>query len=252
MIFSSSRCLLLSLCAVAVAAHAQPPMATPTPAPKPKEGYIRLWNMLPKEAGEVAVQVDTGSGEPQIIAAGPPGNFSAGYVPVKPGRYPIKIVRMDDPKTPLKSVDLVMRADVYVTFLAQAKDGALSIEMLDDTVARSPETPGKLTIRHFLPGAKVTISRKGTAPIGPLGDGAVQVVDNLPARAEVFKLKAVLPDGNTREWTTEVDFKTCRHVSMLLALDPYGRFRPRTAPDGQPEFTDPEAALVPATPTLRR
>ena len=225
-------------------AFAQPPAPTPAPSPTPvpkiKDGFIRFWNMLPKEAGELLLQYDAG-GQANTVAAAEPGNFSAGYIPVKPARYNLKVVRTDDPKTVLKTFDVVMRANVYVSFLAQAKDGALSIEMLDDTYDRKSATTGKLTVRHFLPGAKVTIAPAGAKPAGPLTDGAVEVFDALPAQPVLVKMKALLPDGSNRDWAMEVNLRDCRHASIILALDPYGRFRPRLSPDGQPDFSDPEA-----------
>jgi hypothetical protein len=239
MTFSFCKSLLLSLLVAAPLLAQAPKPATPTPAPKPKEGYVRFWNMLPEEAGDLNILHDTGAGEPQVFAGASPANYSAGYFPVKPGRYALKVVRVLDPKTPLKTFDLVLRADVYVTFLAQVKDHALSIEMLDDTYDREKTFAGRLTIRHLLPGAKISVTPTDRRTLGPLTDGAVEVLDDLPLKSVLLKMKATLPNGKTRDWTSEVDFRGCRHASLLLALDPYGRFRPRLSADGQSEFSEP-------------
>jgi hypothetical protein len=205
---------------------------------------VRFWNMLPQETGELALQYGPDSA-PTVLAGGDPGNFSAGYIPVKPGRYDLKVVRTADPKTPLKSFDLVLRADVYVTFLAQVKDRQLSIEMLDDTYNRKEAANGRLVVRHFLPGAKISVTAAGVKSVGPLTEGGTEVLDALPLRPVVFQMKAALSDGRTRDWSMELDFRNCRHASLLLSLDPYGRFRPRLSPDGQLDFSDPEAVPVP-------
>jgi hypothetical protein len=66
-------------------------------------------------------------------------------------------------------------------------------------------------------------------------------MEGFPAQSVMLKMNAILPDGQKRDWSTEVDFRACRHATLLLALDPYGRFRPRISPDGQREFVEPPA-----------
>lgn len=239
MISRFCKLVLLSLLAIPVLAQTVPPGATPvptpTPAPKPKEGYIRLWNMIPAGGDELSVVHDTG-GAGEALASSTPCNYSAGYVPVKPGRYALKLVRTAAPDVAIKTFDVVMRADVYVTFLAQKKGDEISVEMLDDTYDRTKALAGRLTIRHFLPGTKVTVTPAGQRATGQLTDGTVEVLEELPLRPILFRMRATLPGGGIRDWTTEVDFRVCRRASLLLGLDPYGRFRPRVSPDGQFEL----------------
>jgi len=195
--------------------------------------------MLPPEAGDLSLLQDNG-GEGEIVASAPPTNVAARYIPLKAGRYPLKIVRSADPKTPLKTVDLVLRQDVFVTFVAYVKDKALAVEMIDDTFDPTVTTAGKLTIHHFLPGARITIAATANAKTGTLTEGTTEVLENLPLRPLMVQMKAALPDGQVREWTAEANFKLYRHASVLLVLDPYGRFRPRIVVDGQTNSTAPE------------
>jgi|GEM_PF-2964363 len=214
---------------------AQPPVgATPTPSPeekKPKFGYVRAWNFLPVDAGDVTLLQDNG-GEGEPITTMAPSNWSAGYIPLKPARYGFKVVRTAD-KTPLKTLDVLLRADVYITILVSMKEGAITVEMLDDTYDQVQTVTGKLTVRHLIPGAKLSVTVPGVATSGALTDGAVHVLENLPLRPVMIQMHAALPDGRVRDWNSQINFSDCRHASILLGLDNYKRFRPRIVADGQ-------------------
>jgi len=241
MTFSFFKWLTLSLILSAGPVLAQAPAsATPDPADakKPKEGFVRFWNMLPKAAGELSLVYDS-AGETTTLLSAAPNNYYAGYTPIKPGRYALRMVRSADPKTSLKTFDLILRANVYVTFYAHVVDGAMAVEMLDDTYDRTKADTGSLTIRHLYPGVKVTVHSDTDPTVQALEFGEVKKLDGLPLKTIFFQMEASLPDGQVKKWATEVNFSGCRHASLLLIQDPYGRFRPRASPDGQTEFTAP-------------
>jgi hypothetical protein len=240
---SSFRWLFLSLILSAAPLRAQEP-AAPSPAAaagaakKPKEGYVRFWNMLSKQTGEFSLVQETGADAASLLSAAP-NNYYASYVPFKPGRYALKVIRSADPKTSIKTFDLILRSDVYVTFYAHMADGVLAVEMLDDTYDRAKTDAGSLTIRQLYPGVKVTVRTSVNSASRPLEFGQVDKLDGLPLKPVFLQMEAALPGGRVRKWATEVNFSGCRHASLLLVQDPYGRFRPRISPDGQAEFTEP-------------
>lgn len=215
---------------------AQPPAGSPTPAPvpeekKPKFGYVRAWNFLPAEAGSVTLLQDNG-GEGEPITTLTPSNWSADYIPLKPARYGFKVIRTAD-KTPLKTLDVILRADVYVTISVSIKEGAIAVELLDDTYDQVQTVTGKLTVRHLIPGAKLSVTIPGIATTGQLENGATHVLENLPLRPVMVQMHAALPDGRVRDWNSQINFSDCRHASVFLSLDSYKRFRPRIVADGQ-------------------
>lgn len=250
MMSSFFRCLILCLILNAASLLAQAPASATTDAAaspsgatpaskKAKEGYLRFWNMLPKQTGEISLIHDTGAANPTALLSAAPNNYYASYIATKPGHYLLKVVRAAEPKTPLKTFDLILRPDVYVTFYAHVVDGALTIEMLDDTYDRKKADTGSLTIRHLFPGVKVTVKTNSNSASPLMEYGQVEKLEGLPLKPVFLQMEASMPNGQTKRWATEVDFAGCRHASLLLIQDPYGRFRPRVSPDGQPEFTEP-------------
>ncbi len=232
--------LLLSVAPLLAQTPATPVPATPEPK-EPKEAYVRFWNMLPKEAGALTMLRQISGAEPEAIASAAPANTYAGYLAVKPGRYGLRIVRAAEPENALKTFDLVLRGDVFVTFIARVVDRQLTVEMVDDTYDKKEAINGRLTVRHELPGATISVAAAGQPGARGLAYGQVEKLEGFPAKPVLLKMNAVLADGQKRDWAMEVDFRSCRHVTLLLALDPYGRFRPRISPEGQREFSEPSA-----------
>jgi len=226
-------------------AQAAPPPPEATPAPKdekiPKLGYFRFWNMMPVEAGEFQLLHDTGAADPVVLIGAESMNFFADYVATKPGRYALKVVRLAEPKTVLKTFDVVLKANVFVTFFARPVEGKLSIEMLDDTYDPEKELTGKIALRHFIKDAAITVKSNASPQPIALAFGEERVVENLPLKPIVFQMQATMPDGKTRSWASEVNFSKTRHATLFLVLDVYGRFRPRASADGQAEvdYTTP-------------
>jgi len=241
MTFRFFRSALSALCLSALPLAAQtatpPPAATPAPEDekKPKLGYFRFWNMMPTEAGEFQLLHDAGGPEPVILIGAESMNFFADYVGVKPGRYALKVVRVADPKTVLKTFDVVMKKDVFVTFYARAIEGKLSLEMLDDTYDLEKALTGKIVLRQFVKDAAITVKSTALSQPAALAFGEERVLENLPLKPVVFQMQATMPDGKVRSWASEVDFRNTRHASLFLVLDVYGRFRPRPSADGQAE-----------------
>lgn len=240
--------LILSLAlatSLQVAAQGPPtvPGATPAPEKKPKVGYMRFWNMLPAETGDLQVLQDAGAGESTAILNAEVNNVYVSYNPFKPGRYALKVVRAADPKTVIKDFDLILRADVYVSFYARKVDDKVVIDMIDDTYDRTTALSGKAVIRHRIPGASVTIKSAALPLPITLAYGDERVLENLPLKPVVFNMQLVGANGIPKGWTIEVDFQTNRHSSIWLVSDTFGRFRPRTSIDGQLEDAPP--ALTP-------
>jgi hypothetical protein len=210
------------------------PRATPAPGKKPKEGNFRFWNMLPRTESELLL-IKNGAGpdgEPLLTAT--PGNYYASYIKVPPARYSLKVVRPSDPQTALENFDVLVRSEVYVTFLAHLVNGKPKVEMVDDTFDAATATAGRLTIRQHFPDANVVVTTNTQVTSRNLAPGETQALDGLPLKSIELKMRATLPGGQTQTWATEVDFRTARHASLLVIPDPYGRFRPRVSIDGNP------------------
>lgn len=232
----SFRLALLSALLLCVGmVHAQPATPAPTPAPpkKPKEGYFRFWNMLPRDAGDLVLIHDNGTpdGDPLLFAS--PMNYHADYLPVPLARYALKIVRRTDLKLAVQTFDVLVRADVHVTFLAQLSGGKLNVEMLDDTYDPEKAIAGRLTIRHFFPAATVQVTSSSQLASRALTPGESQAIEGFPLQPVMLEMRATLANGKTQTWSSEVDFSRARHASLLIVPDPYGRFRPRVSIDGR-------------------
>lgn len=248
MTFSFSKllpCSLLICLMMAGSLVAQTPVATPTPEPKErkvKQGYMRFWNMLPKEAGDLVLIKNTGKAEGEPVMSAEPRNYYSDYIPVPVGRYALKAVRSEQPEVSLGDFDVLLRSDVYVTFLASIVEGKLKVEMLDDTYDPTASPTGQLTIRQQFLNARVIISVAGSSIRSrELTFGETETIEGLPLKTIELKMTAVLANGQKQAWNTDVDFRTVRRAALLIIPDAYGRFRPRLAMSGNPKAPSPGA-----------
>jgi hypothetical protein len=161
-------------------------------------------------------------------------------------------VKAADKATPLQTFDVLMRKDVYVTFLATQVDGKVKVEMVDDTYNPVDVPAGRLTVRNHFPDAQVSVTGAGQIKSRALASGEAQVLDGFPLGTVMLQMQAKLPSGKVQKWSTEVDFRASKHASLLVVPDAYGRFRPRLSLDGPgaPAAVPPPAALsvAPAAP----
>lgn len=244
MTFRSCRSALLSvllLCAAFAHAQTTAPASTPAAAKKPKEGYFRFWNMLPRDGGDLVLLHDNGTPEGDPLLHASPLNYHADYLPVPLARYALKVVRRTDQKLALETFDVLVRADVYVTFLAQLVDGKVTVEMLDDTYAPEKAVAGRLTVRHFFPAATVQVTSSLQLASRALTHGESQTIEGFPLQPVMIEMRATMANGKTQTWSSEVDFSRARHASLLVVPDPYGRFRPRVSIDGRAAGGTPQS-----------
>ena len=208
-------------------------VGTPAPAEKkPKHGYIRFWNMLPKGSGPLLLQQKGAAPDAAPIATAEPLNYYASYEPVAPAKYALSVVRAGNTSAPLQQFNLLLRSDVYVTFLAREVNGKPTVEMLDDTYDPAAVTAGRITIRNHFPDAQVTVTGDASIQSRLLSCGDFQVLDGFPLRPVLLEMQAKLPNGKTQRWSAEVDFRSSKRATLLVMADPYGRFRPRVSADG--------------------
>jgi hypothetical protein len=235
--------LLLAGCCAAVSLHAQTPAspaAPPARESRQKNGYLRFWNMLPKESGELVLIKDNGTPEGEPLLSAAPANFYASYIPLPVGRYALKLVRREAPEAVIQTLAMTLRSEDSVTFLASAADRKLKVEMLDDTYDPAAALAGRLTIRQYFPDARVLVSVGPQVKSRELSPGETEIIEGIPLQSYELKMRATLAGGKTESWSTEVNFQTLRHATLLVVPDPYGRFRPRLAVDGRA----PTAAVV--------
>ena len=229
------------------------PPATPEPAPvasgtpresKAKHGWLRFWNVLPKESGEFMLIKENGTPEGDTLLSAAPENFYASYIKLPIGKYNLKMVRREAPATVIQYVDFTLKGDDSFTLLVSAPDRKLKVETIDETYSLADAPAGRLTIRHHFPGARINVIVGAQTKSHDLSPGDTEVLENLPLRAVEVKTQAALPGGKVESWSTEVNFQNLRHATLLVVPDPYGRFRPRIAIEGVPAPAPPPAAAA--------
>ena len=180
-----------------------------------------------------------------------PYNYTASYYPLPPGAYNFIIRRPGDVTNPLKRQPVLLRPDTYVTFMVSEKSGKPAVDLLDDTIdPKLVHGLSRLTIRQFMPGARVVVAAAGGAATPELGYGEVATLDNLPNVDTVLNMRATTGTGpQPKQWNADADFTNARHATVLVVPDPYGRFRPRVSYDGQ-IASRPDPTPTP-TPTVR-
>lgn len=203
-------------------------LAAQTPEPKQPAGYVRVWNMVLTSNDPIVVFTSIDPSKPLLSAS--PVNVATGYTALRPGRYTLRIFQGDEKGVPAKTIDANVTDKSYQSILVTlAPEGHLATEVIDETP--DPEKPSnQLTVRQFCPGAQVVISA-GSQHTAPLDAGQTQVLDQMPdARVPIF-MRAVTAQG-PRSQNAEFDFRLCKHGSLFVFPDAYGRIRLRTSVDG--------------------
>ena len=175
-----------------------------------------------------------------------PSNFYAGYVHLPPGTYPLTVYRAGNRTAPIKSFNVVLHNNSYLTILAtEAPGGAISAELLDDTPDPAAPPTNRLTVRQFCANVRAQVSVPGPQRTDLLEMGHTQTLVGLPSGAVPISIRVTSAGGVVRTMTAEADFRTSRHASVLVFTDPYGRVRPRVSIDG-PSPADEDAAVAEA------
>ena len=253
---ASSWVLPLLLALSASVGLAQSPSATPV---RPPVSNVRFWNMLPRTPGApvTAGELELLAGANQRVSTGLPANHFAIYTPLPPGSYNFLVQSVADPKGPPLRLTVPLKADTYGTVLVSEREGRPQVEWIDDTIdpKLADKTPTRLTVRQFIAGASVTVVADARNRTPPLGVGETVTLNDLPGKAMMLKVEAFV-NGKRQVWSSFADFSTARRMTLLVISDPYGRFRPVIAVDGQPsgpaEPEKPEAASPASTPAASR
>ena len=214
---------------------ATPPAATPSPekAKKPKEGYVRFWNLLPRGNDELKLVKVDGTADGASLLTASPLNYYAGYEPLPVGKYALKVVRANDPVTTLQTFNVTLAGNAFVTFVARMASDKMDFQMVDDTYDHMAAQNGRLVIHQQFPKANVIVTSNAQLRSEVLGYGSAQTLEGFPLKSVTFNLQATLADGKRKTWSTDVDFRTARHASLIIMPDMYDRFRVRFSADGQ-------------------
>jgi hypothetical protein len=219
--------------------------AEPThPRTEPESAaYVRLWNFNPPEGQSLMLSEDQSTAPPLLET---PANWvSAGYVPVAPGSHRLRLESAPEDEEPLLRCVLRVAGGNFVTLLVVWPGGTPEVRLLDETPPDAPLTSGVLTVRHFIPGAAIWIQGPGFPQPRAIHHPNHQTFPDLVRGLIPLRLKAGIPGLARSEWTLQADFSHCASQTLLLVLDPYGRFRPRLVPSGQCEI-QPEEPEDPA------
>jgi hypothetical protein len=214
-----------------------PASPKPTPEDKRPKGFVRLWNMLPKGTGNLLLLLKNDPPGMAPIATAEPGNFYAGYQQMPQAQYSYIVVREGDRKVPIEHFEVILRENVYVTFLATLEQGKPKVQLIDDTYDPTTVSAGRLTVRNYFPDARISVAggdgkTQSRVQSKALGTGESEVLDGFNVGSVAVQMKAALPDGKTQQWSSDIDFRISKHASLLVVPDPYGRFRPRVSYDG--------------------
>lgn len=210
---------------------AQVPAPTPTPSAtvKPKMAYIRFWNMLPSQPPTVLELLSAD----KPLATAPVCNFYAGYASVTPGAFTLTIRRAGDQNGAIKRLPVNLQPDMFVTLLVTSKDGQPTVDYIDDTIDPKALGAKRLVLRQLFPNAKVTATIGSAPASAALSYGETLALDNLTATQTSLTVQATIPGQSAKSWSMPLDLSKYSHNTLLIFPDPYGRFRPRLAPDGQ-------------------
>lgn len=226
-----SYTLVLNLCLCAMfAPHglAQSPKASP----EPKEGYIRIWNMLPATNGTFSLRkAGSAPSEPDLFARATSYNY-ASYFGLPPAKYRLAVHKSGDTTTPLKTVEVDLKPDYFFTILISPKAGAVNVEIVNDTIKPDAAT-GTVTIRNYFPGATVAVSTATMAISDALAYGESHTATGLPLDRVSMRLNVRLAEGAPIQSRVEPDLKGVTRATLLIIPDSYGRFAPIVTFDGK-------------------
>jgi hypothetical protein len=218
--------------------------------PPESEAFVRLWNFNPPEGQSLMLSEDQSPEAPLLES--PANSVSAGYVPIAPGSHRLRLQSAPEDEAPLLTCVLRLAERNFVTLLVVWPWGSPEIRLLDETQPEEPRTAGSLTVRHFIPDTTIWVQGPGFPQPKAILYPSHQTFPNLVRGLIPLKLKAGIPGQPRSEWTLQADFSHCASQTLLLVLDPYGRFRPRLVPSGQcdlqpeePEYATMERALRP-------
>ncbi len=195
--------------------------------------------MLPGKANDI---LELLAGENKPLTTAVPGNFYAGYTPVVTGAFTFTVSRPSDSAHPLKRLPISLPPDAYVTILATAKDGQPAVEAINDTLDPKTAGIGRLIVRQYVVGARVTAAVGTTSTLSALGYGDTAILDNLPSAQTTVDVQVTLPNLPTKPFSIPVDFSATPHATLLIAPDPNGRVRPRLTEDGHAVIEPPPTA----------
>jgi hypothetical protein len=211
--------------------------------------WVRLWNFNHPTGSTLFVSEDSDRSTPLVET--PANSVCAGYIPFSPGNHRLRI-QSDPTDTELPFI-LRIASGHFVTLLASFPNGTLHLQLLNDTPSPNPALSASLTVRHFIPNTSISVFCPPLPQIRGLSFRTDRTLTGLPRGLTPLRLKANRPGQAETEWSLQADFTHCPTQTLLLVLDPYGRFRPRLVPSGQSELhpapeedpTSPNSPLEP-------
>ena len=241
--------ILVLLAFGAAVSRAQNAPPSSSPARKPPGGFVRLLNL---EVNGDTTYILSASADPAAkpLTTASPGNFFATYAHVLPGRYSLRVAKMNAPDQTLKALDATVPDKGYFTVLVWPDPaGKPVIDLLDETPDPKKES-NRLAVRQLYPNSRAVVTTAGQRT-APLEYGQAQTLDNMPDGRAVVLARVITPKG-AHSWSSEADFTQSRHASAYVVADPYGRIRLRYTADGPDPKTEKEdreaAAAAPSAP----
>ncbi len=215
----------------AAASPAASAAASPGGTPE-KHAYVRFWNMSPAKGPELDLSDSPNPDDKPLFSQRIP--WSAGpYVPIKIGKYPFILYKTGDHKQPIQSISVILRENVFVTFLATDDQGRPKIELIDDTYDPAAVNGGQVVVRNYFPGASVDLhGPKKKVLFTGVATGQAQHTDDFPLKKQQIVLHTVLNGNTPADAGMEVNFKRTPHVTVLIFPDTYGYFHPTLQVDG--------------------
>lgn len=206
--------------------------AQETPKPTPAPGYVRFWNMLPAASGPMDLRRAGASAADAALFGKVPSCRYDSYLDLTPGQYHLAVTKTAAPGSPLKLLDIDLKANSYFTVLVSPTSQGPDVQAINDT--NDPKAKSAtLTVRNYFAGLTVDVFNGMQPIINALSYGQSYSVNGLPLERLELILRTKLPNGVAAESGAEADFKKAKRATLLIIPDSYNRFRPRVALDGR-------------------
>lgn len=202
----------------------------PNPSPAPKVGFIRFWDMLPAANGSFEIRkLNASQSEPALLNA--TAYQYSRYTDVPAGRYQLAVFSKSHPQAAIRTFDVDLKPDIYLTLIVTPQNGSINVEVTDDT--QDPRaSAATLMLRNYFPGTTVSVSAGTKTIINNLVYGQ-SVKADFPLERVSLTLHTRLPDGKPAQAGAEMDFRSSNRATLLIIPDSYGRFRARVTSDGK-------------------
>ncbi len=215
--------------------RAQAPGSPPAGVP----AHVRFWKTELRAFPGMRLTLKPTSGRrPSVheLGSGGPGYIFNNYSDEPAGRGTLEVFSATTPH-PLVSLPAEFAPGAFLTVLLREPEKAGNpprLEIIDDSHDAANATLSQITVRNFITNLKemhLTVGENLNVQFVS-GDSFLQMRG---LKSVLYPIRTTGTDlsGKPFEWNMDADFQQCRHQTLLVYPDPYGRVRPRLIVDGE-------------------